>query len=90
MEFLKVIIQLYPDFNFVGFLIEILLKNPVKPEDREFFFKIATTTLEQMTLGKGKVKLLSELFELFKDVLPKRLGKDLFYFPSNNDNTTEL
>lgn len=73
-EFLKVIIQLYPDFNFVGFLIEILLKNPVKPEDREFFFKIATTTLEQMTLGKGKMKLLSELFELFKENQNKKEG----------------
>ena len=64
-EFLKVIIQLYEDFDFIQLLIEILLKDPVKKEDKEMFFQFIQNLITQNDSDKVKKKIVNDIFELF-------------------------
>ena len=64
-EFLKVIIQLYEDFDFIQLLIEILLTEPVLKEDKDMFFQFIHNLLTQNDNDKVKKKIVNEIFELF-------------------------
>ena len=64
-EFLKVIIQLYEDFDFISLLIDILLKEPVLKEDKTMFFKFIQNLLSQMNNEQIKNKIVNQIYELF-------------------------